>query len=62
MLFLDDTLVRSEGRELLSNLSKAVGLATMVTALRPDIDDQDELARAVAARAFAVVAGSLGLP
>jgi len=43
-------------------LAKAAGLPTMITNMRPDIDHNDEFVRNVTARAFAVVASSLGIP
>lgn len=61
MLLDEDNYARSEGREILANLAKAGGLASMVTALRPDLDSQDELSRNTAARALAVTSGALGL-
>ncbi len=33
---------RVEGREIIANLAKAAGLATMIAAMRPDIDNIDE--------------------
>ena len=50
-----------EGREIIGNLSKAAGLATMIAAMRPDIDNVDEYVRNTTARAFAVVAQALGV-
>jgi splicing factor 3B subunit 1 len=41
---------------VISNLSKAAGLATMIATMRPDIDNLDEYVRNTTARAFAVVA------
>lgn len=62
LLIDEDYYVRLEGREIISNLSKAAGLAAMVAALRPDIDHVDEYVRNTTARAFAVVASALGIP
>ena len=50
------------GREIISNLAKAAGLATMISTMRPDIDNIDEYVRNTTARAFAVVATALGIP
>jgi len=50
------------GREIIANLSKAAGLATMIAAMRPDIDNIDEYVRNTTARAFSVVASALGVP
>ncbi|KAH7522115.1 hypothetical protein FEM48_Zijuj07G0103600 [Ziziphus jujuba var. spinosa] len=58
----EDYYARVEGREIISNLSKAAGLATMIAAMRPDIDHVDEYVRNTTARAFAVVASALGIP
>lgn len=62
MLIDDDFYARVEGREIISNLSKVAGLATMISAMRPDIDHQDEFVRNTTARAFAVVTSALGIP
>ena len=35
MLIDEDYYARVEGREIISNLSKAAGLATMIAAMRP---------------------------
>ncbi|KAL0404737.1 UNVERIFIED_CONTAM: Splicing factor 3B subunit [Sesamum radiatum] len=45
----------NQGREIISNLSKAAGLATMIAAMRPDIDNIDEYVRKTTARAFSKV-------
>jgi splicing factor 3B subunit 1 len=62
LLIDEDYYARVEGREIISNLAKAAGLATMITTMRPDIDHSDEYVRNTTARAFAVVASSLGVP
>ena len=61
MLIDDDYYARVEGRELIANLAKAAGLATMITVMRPDIDSPNEYHRNTTARALAVVAGALGV-
>ena len=62
MLIDEDYYARVEGREIISNLAKAAGLATMIATMRPDIDNVDEYVRNTTARAFAVVASALGVP
>eukprot|EP01038_Epipyxis_sp_PR26KG_P004611 gene4611-6488_t len=62
LLIDEDYYARVEGREIISNLSKAAGLATMIATMRPDIDNLDEYVRNTTARAFAVVASALGIP
>ena len=62
LLIDEDYYARVKGREIISNLAKAAGLATMISVMRPDIDNPDEYVRNVTARAFAVVASSLGIP
>ena len=47
------TRVRKDVK-IVSNLSKAAGLATMIAIMRPDIDNPDEYVRNTTARAFAV--------
>ncbi|EGY22826.1 hypothetical protein VD0002_g7627 [Verticillium dahliae] len=62
LLIDQDYYARVEGREIISNLSKAAGLATMISTMRHDIDHTDEYVRNTTARAFAVVASALGIP
>lgn len=47
---------------LLSISIQAAGLATMISTMRPDIDNMDEYVRNTTARAFAVVSSALGIP
>jgi hypothetical protein len=61
LLIDEDYYARMEGREIIGNLTKAAGLATMIAAMRPDIDNVDEYVRNTTARAFAVVAQALGV-
>jgi len=62
LLIDEDYYARVEGREIISNLAKAAGLATMIATMRPDIDSPDEYTRNTTSRAFAVVASALGVP
>jgi len=62
LLIEEDYYARVEGREIISNLAKAAGLATMIATMRPDIDSPDEYVRNTTSRAFAVVASALGVP
>lgn len=62
LLIDEDYFARIEGREIISNLSKAAGLAHMIATMRPDIDHADEFVRNTTARSFAVVASALGIP
>jgi splicing factor 3B subunit 1 len=62
LLIDEDYYARVEGREIISNLAKAAGLATMIATMRPDIDNPDEYVRNTTARAFAVVASALCIP
>ena len=43
LLIDEDYYARVEGREIISNLAKAAGLATMIATMRPDIDNLDEV-------------------
>ncbi|KAJ7364187.1 armadillo-type protein [Mycena albidolilacea] len=61
LLIDEDYYARVEGREIISNLAKAAGLAHMISTMRPDIDHDDEFVRNTTARAFAVVASALGI-
>lgn len=62
LLIEEDRYARIEGKEIISNLSKAAGLAHMIKEMRPDIDSADEYVRNTTARAFSVVASALGIP
>lgn len=62
LLIDEDYYARVEGREIISNLAKAAGLASMIATMRPDIDNNDEYVRNTTARAFSVVASALGIP
>lgn len=62
LLIDEDYYARVEGREIIANLAKAAGLASMIAAMRPDIDNVDEYVRNTTARAFSVVASALGIP
>mmetsp|Transcript_20941 Transcript_20941/g.49390 ORF Transcript_20941/g.49390 Transcript_20941/m.49390 type:complete len:1274 (+) Transcript_20941:115-3936(+) len=62
LLIDEDYYARVEGREIISNLAKAAGLATMISTMRPDIDSPDEYVRNTTSRAVAVVASALGVP
>ena len=62
LLIDTDYYARMEGREIISNLAKAAGLATMIGTMRADIDHVDEYVRNTTAKAFAVVASALGIP
>ncbi len=62
LLIDEDYYARIEGREIISNLAKAAGLATMIATMRPDIDNPDEYVRNITSRAFSVVASALGVP
>jgi len=62
LLIDEDYYARVEGREIISNLAKAAGLATMIATMRPDIDSPEEYVRNTTSRAVAVVASALGIP
>lgn len=62
LLIDDDPIVRNTGNDIISNLSKAVGLGTMISTMRPDLDNMDESIRNITAKAMAVCAKALGVP
>jgi splicing factor 3B subunit 1 len=63
LLIYEDYYARVEGREIISNLSKAAGLAHMISTMCPDIDHADEYVHNTTARAFSIVASdALGIP
>ncbi len=61
MLADQDRFARADARTLISNMSNAAGLSTMIHALRTDVTSADEHVRNVAAKAFAVIASALGV-
>eukprot|EP00954_Amorphochlora_amoebiformis_P029870 1393759-Amorphochlora_amoeboformis.AAC.2 len=61
LLIEEDFFSRVEGREVIASLSKSVGIASMISALRPDLDNIDDYVRNTCARAFSIVAISLGI-
>ena len=62
LLIDEDYYAHIEGREIISILSKAAGLAHMISTMRPDIDHADEYVHNTTACAFAVVASTPGIP
>jgi splicing factor 3B subunit 1 len=59
LLIDDDFYARTEGRELIANLAKAAGLATMIAVMRPDIDSPDDYTRNTTALTLVDGAGRL---
>ncbi|SCU86572.1 LANO_0C08460g1_1 [Lachancea nothofagi CBS 11611] len=57
----EDPVTRDIGREIISRLAHCVGLATIITNVRTDIDHQDEYVRNITSRVLAVVAKALGV-
>lgn len=57
----EDPTIRLETKEIISSLTKAAGLANIISTLRPDLDHVDEYVRNLTARIFAIVANTLGL-
>ncbi|KAK4725214.1 hypothetical protein R3W88_027993 [Solanum pinnatisectum] len=62
MLIHEDNNLRIRRREIISDFSKTVGMATMIDVMRPDIGDMDEYVRNGAAICFSIVASTLGIP
>uniref|UniRef100_A0A7S1W9J5 Splicing factor 3B subunit 1 domain-containing protein n=1 Tax=Neobodo designis TaxID=312471 RepID=A0A7S1W9J5_NEODS len=56
-----DPYTRDEGREVIANLARAVGLKPIVLALKRDMDDPSDEIRVMTARTLAVVAKTLGV-
>ncbi|KAK6200184.1 armadillo-type protein [Scheffersomyces amazonensis] len=61
LLIDEDFTLRLEAREIISNLTKAAGMANMISNIRPDIDHTDEFVRNISSRVCAIVANTLGL-
>ncbi|KAG6380272.1 armadillo-type protein [Boletus reticuloceps] len=62
LLINEDYYTRIEGHEIISNHSKADGLAHMISTMHPDINHTNEYVRNTTACAFSVVASALGIP
>ncbi|KAM5585277.1 hypothetical protein ABKV19_004591 [Rosa sericea] len=62
LLIDQDYYARVEGREIISKLTKAAGLANMIVVMREGIDEVEEYVRNTTARAFSVVAYAVGIP
>uniref|UniRef100_A0A7S0ZCN9 Splicing factor 3B subunit 1 domain-containing protein n=1 Tax=Timspurckia oligopyrenoides TaxID=708627 RepID=A0A7S0ZCN9_9RHOD len=62
LLVDEDYFARAEGRGIIASLSKAAGLASMLSTIRPDIDSTDDMVRNTTARTLAVVGSALGVP
>ena len=62
MLTEEDYFIRLEGRELISNISKAAGLSNFIMAIRNDLDNPNDSVRDITAQAFSIGANALTLP
>jgi splicing factor 3B subunit 1 len=56
-----DPYTRDEGREVIANLARAVGLKPIVLALKRDMDDASDEIRQLTSRTMAIVAKTLGV-
>lgn len=61
LLIDEDSMARETGREVIGTLAHSAGLANILTAMRPDVDNEDEYVRNVTSRAMAVVAKALSV-
>ncbi|QLQ77818.1 hypothetical protein HG537_0A00650 [Torulaspora globosa] len=61
LLIDEDPIARETGREVIGTLAHSAGLANILTAMRPDLDDEDEYVRNITSRAMAVVAKALSV-
>lgn len=61
LLIDEDPTVRVTGRDVISNLASATGLVTMFQIIRPDMENEDDYIRNIAARLLAVIARPLGV-
>ena len=57
----ENKFTRSEGNELISKLSKIVGLYTMINILKKDLSNNDELTRNLISKTFAILANTFGI-
>eukprot|EP00817_Percolomonadidae_sp_ATCC50343_P000177 CAMPEP_0117421862 /NCGR_PEP_ID=MMETSP0758-20121206/2829_1 /TAXON_ID=63605 /ORGANISM="Percolomonas cosmopolitus, Strain AE-1 (ATCC 50343)" /LENGTH=1026 /DNA_ID=CAMNT_0005204161 /DNA_START=11 /DNA_END=3088 /DNA_ORIENTATION=- len=62
LLINEDYFVRTEAKEIISNVAKAVGLVTMIRVMRLELETPEEYVRNITARIFAVVTSTLGIP
>jgi hypothetical protein len=61
LLIDEDYCARVAGHEVICNLAKGAGLATMISTVRPEIDNIDGYVRNTTVRAFAVDVSALGI-
>lgn len=61
LLIDEDSIARETGREVIGTLAHSAGLANILTAMRPDVDHEDEYVRNITSRAMAVVAKALSV-
>lgn len=61
LLVDEDSLARETGRGIITTLSHATGLTSILSAVRQDIDHEDEYVRNITARSLAVVGKALGV-
>lgn len=61
LLVDEDKIARMEGTDVISKLTKVVGLLTMINILRPDLSNEDDYIRTLITKTFAVVANSVGI-
>ncbi|SMN22725.1 similar to Saccharomyces cerevisiae YMR288W HSH155 5 U2-snRNP associated splicing factor [Maudiozyma saulgeensis] len=61
LLIDEDPTVRVTGRDVISNLASVTGLVTMLQVIRPDMENEDEYVRNIAARLLAIISRPLGV-
>ena len=61
LLIDEDPTVRVTGRDVISNLASATGLVTMLQVIRPDMENEDDYVRNIAARLLAIISRPLGI-
>ncbi|KAI8870753.1 ARM repeat-containing protein [Ramicandelaber brevisporus] len=61
LIEMDNRMGIAEGREVIANLSKAVGLKVMINSMLDDLKNTDESIRTICAQAFAVIGTALGV-
>lgn len=62
LLLDEDPVARNTGIQIITNLASATGLATMLTVIRQNLENEDDYIRNVTARTIAIVSKALSVP
>ena len=61
MLIDEEFYTRLEGKEIIANLSKSIGLPSILFNVKPDVDSEDDKVRVLASKVLAIVGSANGV-